>query len=217
MTQNYLKYIITERRLTYTEIANAVGVTKAAVASWVNKGILPQGEKLAALCDFLKVEPSYLQYGIIGKPGGSIETSDDMVSIPVLDIEGSCGGGRINLMTHMVNMIQVAKSWILARAVSPNFRCLHIINAYGDSMKPLIDDGDFVIVDTSKTELLGDGVYVIQAGDQTFIKRIQRQINGSLLLISDNPAYKPYEITQDEASNVQIIGKAIIACNAKEI
>ena len=84
-------------------------------------------------------------------------------------------------------------------------------------MKPLIDDGDFVIVDTSKTELLGDGVYVIQAGGQTFIKRIQRQINGSLLLISDNPAYKPYEITQDEASNVQIIGKAIIACNAKEI
>lgn len=29
MTQNYLKDIITERRLTYTEITNAVGVKKS--------------------------------------------------------------------------------------------------------------------------------------------------------------------------------------------
>ena len=217
MSQNYLREIIDERRLTYTEIANAVGVTKAAVAYWA-KGNLPQGEKLAALCDFLKVEPSYLQYGITGTPGGSIETDNDMVSIPVLDIQGACGtDGRINLLSHMVKMIQVAKSWILARCVAPNFKALHIINAYGDSMKPLIDDGDFVIVDTSKRELLGDGVYVIQAGNDTFIKRIQKQINGSLLLISDNPAYKPYEISKEEVESVQIIGKAIIACNAREI
>ena len=217
MSQNYLKQIIDERRLTYAEIARAVGVTKAAVAYWA-KGNLPQGQNLEQLCKFLNVEPSYLQYGITGEPGGSIEIDDEMVSIPVLDIQGACGtDGRINLLKHMVTMIQVAKSWILARCIAPNFKALHIINAYGDSMRPLIEDGDFVIVDTSKRELIGDGVYVIQANNDTFIKRVQRQINGSILLISDNPRYKPYEIPPDELDTVRIIGKAIIACNAREI
>lgn len=217
MPRNYLKEIIDERRLKYQEIADATGVTKAAVAYWV-KEKLPTGEKLEALCKFLGVEPSYLQYGISGSAGGSIEVDEDTVSIPVLDVSGGCWpAGRNNHIVTMVSMIRVAKEWILARAVAPNFSKLHIINAFGDSMKPLIDEGDFVIVDTSKNELMGDGVYVVQSGENTFIKRVQRQINGRILLLSDNPLYKPYEVPPEEMDTLRIIGKCIIVCNAKDL
>ena len=43
MQRNYLKEIIDERRLKYQEIADATGVTKAAVAYWVKEN-LPTGE-----------------------------------------------------------------------------------------------------------------------------------------------------------------------------
>ena len=84
-------------------------------------------------------------------------------------------------------------------------------------MKPNIDEGDFVIVDTSKNELIGDGVYAIQSGGNTFIKRVQRQINGSILLLSDNPLYKPYEVPVEELDSLTIVGKCIIVCNAREL
>ena len=84
-------------------------------------------------------------------------------------------------------------------------------------MKPLIDKGDFVIVDTSKNNLMGDGVYVVQSGDNIFIKRVQHQINGRILFLSDNPLYKPYEVSSEEMDRLRIIGKCIIVCNARDL
>ncbi len=213
---NYLRNLMTERGLTLQAVADAVGVTKPAVAYWA-KGNLPSGEKLEALCEFLDVHPSLLQYGATGIPAVSTVVDEDTVSIPVLNISGSCGGGALSPVAEVVKLVQVAKSWIYARSAGANLKKLHIINACGDSMSPLIKDGDFVIVDTSKTEIRGDGVYAIQCGENTFIKRIQLRIDGSVSLLSENPQYETETICRDELSMLRIIGRCIIACNVNDL
>jgi phage repressor protein C with HTH and peptisase S24 domain len=42
-----------------------------------------------------------------------------------------------------------------------------------------------------------------------WVKRIQRQIDGSLLLISDNKLYPPMSIKLDESTDVDVIGKVV--------
>lgn len=212
-----LAKIFAEKDITQQEAANKVGVTRQAISRWLNGTSEPEREKIIALSEFLNLPPAYLMFGEDGR-FDSIEVDDDTIAIPVLDVEGGCWpSGRSNPLVCMVRMIRVAKEWILARAASANLSKLHIINAYGDSMAPLIDEGDFLIVDTSKTTLYGDGIYAIQAGEDTFIKRVQKQIDGSILLLSDNPKYRPYEVPAEDREKLKIIGKCIIVCNAKEI
>ena len=210
--------ICKERDLTQLEISNKIGVSRQAVARWLNGSAEPDKEKILALSDFLNLPPGFLMFGEEGA-FDSVEVDEDTISIPVLDIKGSCGPkGHINTpWTEMVKMIRVAKAWILARTKAPNFKCLHIITADGDSMDPTISDGDFVIVDTSKNHINSDGIFIIQSGDDTFIKRVQRNINGSLLLISDNPKYHPFEVGPENRDSMRVIGRCLIACKANEL
>ena len=142
----------------------------------------------------------------------------DMISIPVLDVQGGCWpAGRENTVVSMVMLLKVMKDWVLSRCPNANLFKLHIINAFGDSMEPTIKEGDFIIVDTSKTNVAADGIYAIQAGQETFIKRIQRQIDGSVLLLSDNPHYQPYKVPPEDRETMKIIGKCIINCKAEDL
>lgn len=211
-----LEKALKSKDMTNSELAKKVSVSRQAVTRWLNEGVIPENKTVIAIAEAVDVPAGYLLFGEEGSLN-SVE-DDDYVCIPVLDVYGGCyPAGRYNSLAVMVSMIRVAKEWVLARSKSPNFSKLHIINAYGDSMKPNIDEGDFVIVDTSKNELIGDGVYAIQSGGNTFIKRVQRQINGSILLLSDNPLYKPYEVPVEELDSLTIVGKCIIVCNAREL
>lgn len=212
-----LTKIFEEREITQQEAADKVGVRRQAVARWLNGTSEPEREKVIALSEFLNLPPAYIMFGEEGA-FDSVEIDDDTIAIPVLSVEGGCWpSGRENSVVNMVRMLRVAKEWIISRSAAANLQKLHIINAYGDSMSPLIDEGDFLIVDTSKKTIIGDGVYAIQAGEDTFIKRVQKQIDGSILLLSDNPLYKPYEVPPEEMDTLRIIGKCIIVCNAKDL
>ncbi len=212
-----LSLLFKERDITQQEAAEKVGVSRQAVARWLNGSSEPERDKVIALAEYLQLPPAYLMFGEDGA-FNSFEIDDNTVAIPVLDVQGGCWpSGRINPCLTMIRMLRVAKEWLLSRAPNPNFNTLHVITAYGDSMAPLVDDGDFLIIDTSKKHYVGDGVYAIQAGEDTFIKRIQKQIDGSILLISDNPKYPPYKVPVESLNTFSIIGKCIIACNAREI
>lgn len=212
-----LANIFRERDITQQEAAQKVGVSRQAIARWLNGSSEPERDKIVALSEFLKLPPAYLMFGESGA-FDSVELNDEMISIPVLDVQGGCWpAGRENSVVSMVMLLKVAKEWVLSRCPSANLYKLHIINAFGDSMEPTIKEGDFIIVDTSKTTISADGIYAIQAGQDTFIKRIQRQIDGSVLLLSDNPHYQPFQVPAEDRDNMRIVGKCIINCKAEDL
>lgn len=212
-----LTNIFRERDITQQEAAQKVGVSRQAIARWLNGSSEPERDKIVALAEFLRLPPAYLMFGESGA-FDSVELNDDMISIPVLDVQGGCWPARReNTVVSMVMLLKVAKDWVLSRCPNANLFKLHIINAFGDSMEPTIKEGDFIIVDTSKTSVVADGIYAIQAGQDTFIKRVQRQIDGSVLLLSDNPRYQPYKVPAEDRETMKIVGKCIINCKAEEL
>ncbi|HAW08390.1 MAG TPA: hypothetical protein DCW42_04365 [Bacteroidetes bacterium] len=73
----------------------------------------------------------------------------------------------------------------------------------GDSMiKANIYDGSTLIIDTGKAPK-NDEIVVIAINDELFVKRIVFGM-GKIALISENDAYEPYEIRNDD--NYKIIG-----------
>lgn len=85
-----------------------------------------------------------------------------------------------------------------------------IINSVGDSMSPLIDSNDLLIVDLNQKKFLSEEIYVVRIDDTLLVKRLQKIPDG-VVLVSDNPKYKPIELTTEHFSsdNIAIIGKLV--------
>ena len=84
-----------------------------------------------------------------------------------------------------------------------NARLLH---AKGDSMRPTIEDGDPLLVDTSEREVLEGKIYVFTVGDDVFVKRLRR-FGSRVMMRSDNRDIYPDEIELPADEPVRIIGR----------
>ena len=220
-TSEVLSGILRERDISQTQLAKAIGVTPQAVQQWCAGKTVPRGNSLARLSEYLKLSPAVIQYGQYADSSASkptvIETEDGYVCVPRFDVSGSCGHGCENEcvpVRAIVGLVKVTSEWLSAKCPGVNWRRLEVITASGNSMAPTINDLDFVFVDRSYSAVHGDGIYALTYGGDTYIKRVQRQPQGGLLLISDNPIYPPINVGADELDTVRIEGRCVIYCNA---
>jgi phage repressor protein C with HTH and peptisase S24 domain len=74
---------------------------------------------------------------------------------------------------------------------------LRIVTGFGDSMRPLFNPGDPLLVDAGVRSVDFDSIYFFRIGDEGFIKRLQRVPGQGLLAISENKSYRDWVITPD--------------------
>lgn len=125
------------------------------------------------------------------------------------DVRASAGIGQITPTDAVnINIAVNASDW--QSYIGLSTKHLKIISVYGDSMKPTLQHGDQILVDTACHTFIDDALYVIQQGDNLRVKRIKLRLDGSIEVKSDNvkefsiETYKP-----DEAAEFIIIGKVL--------
>lgn len=92
---------------------------------------------------------------------------------------------------------------------TPPKKELNAIEISGESMMPMLHDGDWVIF-CDDGEFRGDGLYVVNFSGQLMAKVLQLSPRGELKIISVNPNFKSYEIDINETQeHFRIIGKVI--------
>ena len=84
-------------------------------------------------------------------------------------------------------------------------------------MLPTLKQGDFLILDLSINNFINDGIYLIESSAGTFIKRIHQNIDGNILITSDNIAYNQETYFKKEVSEIKILGKATLSWPEKII
>lgn len=82
---------------------------------------------------------------------------------------------------------------------------LHHIKMPDDSMQPLIEPNDTIIINTEETTPY-NGIYAIKIGETLQIKRLQIQPN-SIKITAENKAYQPIEAQTLPTDNLRIIGR----------
>ena len=82
---------------------------------------------------------------------------------------------------------------------------LQAITVEGDSMEPLLKNGDEILIDTSQRPFR-DGVHVVRLGDTLMVKRVAQAGAGRFSLLSQNLAYPPVDVAADE---MQMIGRVV--------
>jgi len=83
------------------------------------------------------------------------------------------------------------------------------VSVSGDSMEPALFDGDTIIIDTLVDRVDASGVYVIRLGVDMLVKRIQRKLDGALVVRSDNDRYEPEELPAARAGELRVEGRLV--------
>lgn len=150
--------------------------------------------------------------------GRSPTISGDMIDIPVLDVCGSMGPG-LALPDHdeVVERMIVSGAWLRRNVSSTATGNLALITGYGDSMEGTFSDGDLLLVDRGVVDIKIDGVFVLALNDELYIKRLQRRPDGTVLMISDNKKYEPFLIQNGDREKFTVLGRVLLAWNAKKL
>lgn len=203
-------------QITQAELARRVGISAPSVHSWFSgKAKFLRGANLLAAAKALGVSESWLATGsgtmlpAASTPDSRPPAATEMVPPP--------GYVRFNVMEvvsgatydtpEVVRTIEIAE-WEVRRKLGflPQPGRIQIITGRGPSMRPKLEDGDVVLIDTSCDRFDGDDYYLINLGGETQIKMLQKRGDG-LYVVSVNtdfPAYRP------EPGNVSILGKALV-------
>ncbi len=189
-----------------------------------------RGSSLAALSRMIGRNPSYLQQYITkGSPrrleeedrrrlaqffgvaetelGASEEKSyageEDWFDIPRVAVEASAGPGTVGGSEATFDTLRFSRRWLSEQGLPPGR--LSTIRVMGDSMEPLLRDGDELLVDRSERPFR-DGIHVVRLDGNLLVKRVASQGSGRFSLLSQNLAYPPITV---ESGNMEIVGRAV--------
>ena len=81
-----------------------------------------------------------------------------------------------------------------------------LMDVRGDSMEPLLKNGDTMLVDQSDTEIMDGRIYVVTLGDELRVKRCQKALRGYVLR-SENPRYADIPVVDQDLEMFRVHGR----------
>lgn len=208
-----IKQVREEKKLSQEELANALGMHKSTIQRYetaqIEKIKLPVIE---AISQTLDVNPEWLSdktdvrtnYSTSDSPVERLRSQSvpyepgKMIPIPVV---GRVAAGYTCLAETDVECYELVDS----ESILDGYEYMWL-QVKGDSMEPLILEGDLVLVRLQEMVNTGDYAVVIVDEEDGLVKQLEISKN-SITLISVNRYYPPREFQSDDINRVRIVGK----------
>ncbi|MGZ3267343.1 MAG: S24 family peptidase [Croceibacterium sp.] len=190
-----------EARTSLSALSRMIGRNSSYLQQYIGKGSPRklEEEDRRRLAEFFGVGEAEL-----GAPEEkSSSARGDWVEVPRLSLEASAGPGATAAEEIPVDAFRFSRRWLRENGLEP--AQLSAIRVMGDSMDPLLRDGDEILVDRTPRPFR-EGVHVIRLGEALHVKLLQAVPPGRLRLISKNQAYEPVEVAM---SDVDVVGRVV--------
>ena len=192
------------------EFGKKIGRTKSAISNYEAGTRQIDNTTIKLICNVFNVNPDWLLNGtgeMFLDNANSQQEQADIISIPYYpEVSAAAGSGALVYDENTVKNIKISSA-IINIKTGDN---VCFINATGNSMQPVIDDRDLLLVDLSNKDFIDEGIYVVRLENTLLVKRLQKIPNG-IVLISDNPQYEKIILNSDNfnENDAAIIGKVI--------
>lgn len=202
-------------------LAKVCGVSYQSAQQWLNGATKTiGGEYLAKIarhwaCNLdwlvtgrgrmeLEAVPDGASVGVYDDPG-SLDP-EAYVWIDRFDLKLSAGNGNAQWVIKEKDPISFRRGWFAQRRLVPE----HCKAMYvrGRSMEPVLNDWDTVLIDTDDREVIDGEVYAVIYRGSLYIKTLER-MGGGVRLKSENPAFDPIDVPEQELGNLQVIGRKV--------
>ena len=179
-------------------LSRAIGRNDAYLQQFVKRGTPRRldEEDRRWLAAYFNVDESAL---------GGAARLPEMVAVRRIDADAHAGAGGLVEDDRNGGEERIDPRVVARLGVSP--ATLTMITAHGDSMEPLIHDGDALLVDTADRRLSSrPGIFVIRLDGALLVKRVSR-VGFEVHVASDNPATPV--IAPVRADHVAVIGRVV--------
>lgn len=200
-----------ERGASLASLSEMLGRNASYLQQFIRKGSprkLEEGDR-RMLARFFGVDEAEL-----GAPDGSVQEKSytaspkvaarsEWVEVARLDIGASAGPGAVPQDEAAFDAFRFSRRWLAEQGLGD--AQLSAITVEGDSMEPLLRDGDEILVDRAPRPFR-DGVHVVRLGDTLMVKRVAQAGAGRFALLSQNLSYPPVDVSAEE---IEVIGRVV--------
>lgn len=133
----------------------------------------------------------------------SYALTGDWVEVPRMAVEASAGPGAVSPQDTPFDSFRFSRRWLREQGLEEGR--LSAVRVIGDSMEPLLREGDDLLVDLAERPFR-DGIYVVRLDDSLLVKRVTSQGGGRFSLLSQNLSYPPLSVSADQ---IDLIGRVV--------
>ena len=212
---------VVERRealgISQSELARRIDVGQSSI-NRLESGETRSPRSLHVLAKALGTSPDYLLGetddptnedvgGDTRVPYGAQSSADErIIEIPVIDLAYGMGATYLDDINPEVRSEPFPLSFI-RRYTKAKAEDLVIADGLGDSMAPTIGSSDQMLIDRSiDTMRVADQIWAFSFGGMGMVKRLRARPDGSIAILSDNPAVPEDRAVDDE---LHLIGRVV--------
>ena len=203
-----IKYLMKEMGVRQVQFAQRIGVDTSNLSKYLN-GHMPLSDSLLnRIVVNLGVNKQWLLDGTdlpFAKTSGAVssEVQDEAAAgTPVYDVDATAGmtSGRNELFASE-NIV----GWVNLPNMSRDCR---IVRVSGDSMAPVIMDGDFIAVRemSNPDQIYWGQIYVVQLDDFRLVKYVRRHSDPNMVVLrSENPNYDDMDVMRSDIHEMLLV------------
>lgn len=207
-----IKYLMKEMGVRQVQFADRIGVDTSNLSKYLNAHMPLSDSFLNRIVVNLGVSKEWLLEGtdlpfgktpVRGDAGeGQMMAGASGEGIPVYDVDATAGAssGRSDLFSSE-NIV----GWVNLPNMSPNCR---IVRVSGDSMAPVIMDGDFIAVRevSNPSQVYWGQIYVVQLDDFRVVKYVRRHTDPNMVVLrSENPNYDDMDVRRTDIHEMLLV------------
>lgn len=189
-------------------LATATGLSESYVRHLVS-GVKTAGYKAQTkIANAFDMElTQLLLFGQSLEEGKHEPHMSDFTYIEKVKAKPAAGHGSFDTSADLEGLYSFRSDWLRKKGSPKN---LVLMDVMGDSMQPHILDGDTVMIDQSKTDLMPNKIYAVRVEDLIYLKCIDME-PGKFILRSYNPNYAPIVIEIDYLgeNSFKILGRVV--------
>lgn len=191
-----------------SELAKELDINRSGITHARNNNKIPD-KWIVKLYRKYGLNPGWVETGMGNVfVHSSSDREQALRHIPKVAARLSAGTGSFECEDTVMEYLSFQASWLARKGSADNMVAMEV---FGQSMEPVIREGDTVLIDQSQKNIIAGAIYAVGVEDTILIKRLEKHPN-KLVLCSDNKDYKPIFLEREDTEKVRIIGKVIWSC-----
>lgn len=193
--------------MSQTEFIEIINASKTTVFNWERGETYPSSLQLEQMAK-IGMDIMYIVTGVRSSQN-TVSENDEFEYIPVFDTE-VCAGNGVDAFEHApIYRHAFRKNWLKFHGFTASN--LAIIKIKGDSMEPILTNGEYVVINRESKEPKTGRIFVVRIGTELLAKLIEVQLNGNIVLKSKNSFYDNIVVSEQDmaASGFEIVGEIV--------
>nr|WP_319393534.1 S24 family peptidase [uncultured Desulfobacter sp.] len=191
------------------ELAKELGINRSGITHARNKNHIPDNW-IVKLFRRFRVNPDWVDTGKgpVFFDQKQMDEGSEFRRVPKVAARLSAGTGSFECDPDISQFLSFPSAWLARKGSAAAMVAMEV---FGQSMEPLIREGDTVLIDQSQTHIMAGAIYAVGVDDTILVKRLEKHPD-SLVLCSDNKDFSPIHLDIHALEKVRVLGRVIWSC-----